>query len=93
MKNQTPKHRSSYFFTEQIRGKDPNTLLEPAVPPSNLTRSKDMFENILRWEDDGGIIVDVNSSTLDQIFVQPVRSANHEQAMSRRHREMEKPNA
>ena len=52
-----------------------------------------MFEYILRWEDDGGMIVEVNSSTLDQIFVQPVQSANHEQAVSRRHLEMEKPNA
>ena len=52
-----------------------------------------MFENILRWEDDGGKIVEVNSSTLDQIFVQPVRAADHDQAVSRRYLEMEKPNA
>ena len=52
-----------------------------------------MFEYILRWEDDGGMIVEVNSSGPDQIFVQPVRRANHDQAMPQRHLEMEKPNA
>lgn len=93
MKNQIPKHRSPYFFTEQIRGTDTYTLLDPAMSHSNLIRSKDMFEYILRWEDDGGMIVEVNSSTLDQIFVQLVRPANHHQAVSRRHLEMEKPNA
>lgn len=93
MKNQTSKHRSSYFFTEQIRGTDTYTLLDSAISHSNLTRNKDMFETILRWEDDGGIIIEVNSSPLDQIFVQPVQPANHEEAVSRRHLEMEKPNA
>jgi len=60
---------------------------------SNLMRSKDMFEYILRWEDDGGMIVEINSSEPDQIFVESVRRANHEQAVPRRHPEMEKPNA
>jgi hypothetical protein len=93
MINKTPKHRSSYFFTEQIRGTDTYALLDPAMSHSNQIRSKDMFEYILRWEDDGGMIVEVNSSGPDQIFVQPVRRADHDQAVPRRHPEMEKPNA
>ena len=35
-----------------------------------------MFKNILRWEDDGGKILGVNSSMLDQMFVRPVRPVN-----------------
>jgi len=93
MKNQTSKHRSSYFFTEQIRGTDTYTLPDSAMSHSNRIRSKDMFEYILRWEDDGGMIVEINSSEPDQIFVESVRRANHEQAVPRRHPEMEKPNA
>jgi len=93
MENQTSKHRSSYFFTEQIHGTDTYTLLDSAMSRSNLMRSKDMFEYILRWEDDGGMIVKINSSEPDQIFVESVRRANHEQAVPRRHPEMEKPNA
>ena len=93
MENQTSKHRSSYFVTEQIRGTDTYALLDPAMSHSNQIRSKDMFEYILRWEDDGGMIVEINSSEPDQIFVESVRRANHEQAVPRRHPEMEKPNA
>ena len=58
-----------------------------------LEWQKTELMNILRWEEDGGKIVEINRSALDQIFVQPVWPANPDQAVSRRHLEMEQPNA
>lgn len=54
------------FFTQRIHGKDPGNLLELVRPDPELERSKGVLENILRWEDDGGKIIETNHSTLDQ---------------------------
>jgi hypothetical protein len=52
-------HALPYFFMQRIHGNDPGNLPE-------LERSKGVLENILRWEDDGGKIIEINHSMLDQ---------------------------
>ncbi len=52
-------HALPYFFMQRIHGNDPGNLPE-------LERSNGVLENILRWEEDGGKIIEINHSTLDQ---------------------------
>ena len=66
MKIKSFDHALPYFFTQRIHGKDPDHLLELARPDPELERSKGVLENILRWEDDGGKIIEINHSALDQ---------------------------
>jgi len=62
MKNKSATHELSYFFRQQIYGKHTGNLLE-------LEKSKGVLENILRWEDDGGQMLDavnqIDESNLD----------------------------
>jgi hypothetical protein len=51
---------------QQIHGKDPGKLLELARPDPELRRKIGVLKNILRWEDDGGKIIEIDHSTLDQ---------------------------
>jgi hypothetical protein len=55
-----------YSFTQRFHGKGPGNLLELVRPDPELERSKGVLENILRWEEDGGKIIEINHSTLDQ---------------------------
>jgi hypothetical protein len=59
MKIELFDHALPYFFPQPVHSKDPGNLLE-------LERSKGVLENILRWEDDGGKIIEINDSMLDQ---------------------------
>jgi hypothetical protein len=46
---------------------------------------KTELKNILRWEEDGGMIVETDSSsTLERPFVRPVRPAGHNRSWFRR---------
>ena len=76
MKNQIRNYRPPYLFAQQVHGKDPVNKWELVIPHFKPKRGKDMFKNILRWEDDGGKILEVNSSMLEQMFVRPVRPVN-----------------
>mgnify|MGYP003482436650 FL=1 len=58
-------HALPYFFMQRIHGNDPGNLPE-------LARSNGVLENILRWEDDGGKIIEINHSTLDQKRKKPM---------------------
>jgi hypothetical protein len=56
MKNKFSNRRGlSYFSTPRIHG---NVLAWPK-PASLSERSKSVIKNILRWEDDGGLIIEV----------------------------------
>ena len=66
MKIKLLDHALPYFFTQRIHGKGPGNLLELARPDPELERSKGVLENILRWEDDGGKIIENNHATLGQ---------------------------
>lgn len=69
MKNKFSNGRLSYFFTPRIHG----NVLAWVRPASAAERGQLMNENILRWEEDGGKIIEINYSTLDPHLVQPVR--------------------
>ncbi|HJR79868.1 MAG TPA: hypothetical protein VJ821_07335 [Anaerolineales bacterium] len=68
MKNIFSNGRLSYFLTPRIHG----NVLAWIKPASESERNKCLIENILRWEDDGGKIIEINSSKLDRQFFQPV---------------------
>jgi hypothetical protein len=69
MKNRFSNGSLSYFFTPRIHG----NVLAWVKPAFESERSKGVIENILRWEDDGGKMIEINYSTLDRHLVQPVR--------------------
>lgn len=74
--------RGLYVFGKKIRFKEPRTiLLELVIPHSKLEKSRDLLENIQRWEDDGGGIVDEISSMAERL---PVRPTDHDQSMLQR---------
>jgi len=59
MKNKKSNHGLSYFFRQRIHG----NVLALVRPNSEAERSKSVVvENILRWEDDGGQMMDVGNS-------------------------------
>ena len=59
MKNEYSNGRLSYFFTPRIHG----NVLAWITPASKSERSKQVTENILRWEDDGGPVSETAYST------------------------------
>jgi len=68
MKSEFSNRGLSYFFTQRIHG----NVLAWVKPASESERSKSVIENIQRWEDDGGKIIETNHLMLDPPFVQPV---------------------
>ncbi len=62
MKNKFSNGRLSYVFTPRIH----SNVLTWVKPASDLKKSKRVIENILRWEDDGGKIIEINHLTLDR---------------------------
>ncbi len=54
MKNISSQRELSYFFTQQIHGKDSNKNPELVKPESESEITEGVLDNILRWEDDGG---------------------------------------
>ncbi len=62
MKNKLFNHRLSFFIMPRIH----RNVLAWVKPDSVSERSKRAIENILRWEEDGGKMIEINHSTLDQ---------------------------
>jgi len=62
MKNKSLKLRSSYFFRQRKRiyGKDLSEKMPELVKPES-ERTERVIEDILRWADDGGQILQPNS--------------------------------
>jgi hypothetical protein len=58
MKNKSFNTRLSYFFTPRIHG----NVLAWVKPAPTSEKGKRVIENILRWEDDGGQMVDTGSA-------------------------------
>jgi len=77
MKNKPSNGRLSYFFTPRIHG----NVLAWVKPASESEKSKRIIENIQRWEDDGGRVMDELASTVEQL---PVRPAGHGQSILQR---------
>jgi len=56
MKNKFSNRRGlSYFLTQRIHG----NVLAWVKPASDSERNKSVTRNILRWEEDGGLIIQV----------------------------------
>ena len=55
MKNKFSNGRLSYFFTPRIHG----NVLAWVKPASDSEGSKSVIKNLLRWEEEGGLIIEV----------------------------------
>jgi hypothetical protein len=60
MQNKLTDRRFFYINTRRIQNKVSKSIHKPIGPDPELERSSGELENILRWEDDGGLIVGVN---------------------------------
>jgi len=69
MKNRFSNGRLSYFFTPRIH-RNILAWVMPAPLPEGGERG---IENILRWEEDGGRIIEINDPIPNRQFVQPVQ--------------------
>jgi hypothetical protein len=45
---------------------DPQNVFELAIPTFKFIRNEGLSKTILRWEDDGGQIIEFDHSTVDQ---------------------------
>ena len=64
MKNRSFDDGLTYFFSRRIHGRDSsNDILELAKPESEWERTESVIEDILRWADDGGQILDLGNLT------------------------------
>lgn len=79
MKNKIINYGFRYSFRRQILLVNPSTMPELIMPSLKLERNDDMVENIQRWEDDGGGIIDEITSTTEKYPVQPI---GHDQSIS-----------
>ena len=60
MKNESFDDGLTYFFSQRIHGRDlSNNLPEWAEPESEWERTESAMEDILRWADDGGPVLDL----------------------------------
>ena len=57
---------------------------------SPKVKSKNKY--LLRWEDDGGKVIEADSSTLNRPLVQRIRPTGHDQSWFRRFPKKEEPN-
>lgn len=66
MKNRSFDDGLTYFFSRRIHGRDlANNMLEFAEPESEWERTESVIdEDILRWADDGGQMLDVGNLML-----------------------------
>jgi hypothetical protein len=62
MKNNSFDDGLTYFFSRRIHGRDSsNNMLELAKPESEWERTESVIEEILRWADDGGQMLDLGN--------------------------------
>lgn len=78
MKNKIVNRRFRYSFRRRILPMHPRTMLKLIMPRLKLERNADMVDNIQRWEDDGGGIVDEITSTTKKF---PVQHTGHDQSI------------
>lgn len=59
MKNKSSNRRGLSYFRQRIHGKDSSdNMLELEKPESARERTESVLENILRWADEGGQMLD-----------------------------------
>ena len=72
MQDKFTGRRFSYINTRQIQNKVSKSIHELVGPDPELERSSGELENIMRWEDDGGLIVVVNVFTDNLPTISPI---------------------
>jgi len=72
MQNKLTDRRFSYINTRRIQNKVSKSIHELVGPDPEMERSSGELENIMRWEDDGGLIVGVNVFTDDLPPISPI---------------------
>ena len=60
MKKKSQKRRSSYFFGQRIHSKGLSSHMPELIKPeSEWERTEGVIEDLLRWADDGGNMLDL----------------------------------
>lgn len=72
MKNKLSNSRWSYFFTPRIHG----NVLAWVKPDSATERKKHVIENILRWSDDGGQMLEADLAPHSSVSESDEKQAN-----------------
>jgi hypothetical protein len=68
MKNISLKLGLTSFFRQHIYGKDSSgNLLKLIKPESERERTETVIEDILRWADDGGQMIDPGSAKKEKV--------------------------
>jgi hypothetical protein len=63
MKNKSLKLGLTYLFGQHIHGKDSSDkVLKLVKAESEREKTKSVLEDILRWADDGGQMIDIGSA-------------------------------
>lgn len=67
MKNKSSHHRLSNLRMQGNPTRELQNVFELAIPAFKFIRNDDGFsKTILRWEDDGGQIIEIDHSTFDR---------------------------
>jgi hypothetical protein len=61
MRKKSVKRRWPYFFGQQIHGSKSGNLPELIKPESGWPKAESVIEDILRWADDGGKMLDLEN--------------------------------
>jgi hypothetical protein len=79
MRNKSIKLRLAYFLRPRLRRRDSSDALSGFVSPaSGWERTESVIEDILRWADDGGQMLDIDNLPYpSNISNTPEQSDNH----------------
>jgi hypothetical protein len=77
MKNKSFKLGLPYFFRRQLQSKvSSGNILESLTPESEWDRTENVIEDILRWADDGGQMLELGNLTARSNPDTAVKQAN-----------------
>ena len=86
MKYQALDHGSFRLFVQRIQGNDFDRLSQLTKPNPESVKSSSVFESILRWEDDGGQILNVGDLlNSDRTFINKLMNDKLEKHKLSRH--------
>jgi hypothetical protein len=61
MKKKSVKRRWPYFFGQRVHGSTSGNLPELIKPESEWPKAESIIDDILRWADDGGKMLDLEN--------------------------------
>jgi hypothetical protein len=70
MKNKSFKQRFSDFLTQRLHGRNRNSTNKLVKPDSERELTRSVIEDILRWADDGGQMLDLGISVPGKTQIQ-----------------------